>query len=139
AGTSGLGLRPKRDLGSRRADRESSGHILVVVMILCFSGLNGKIALAVADVCVALIQLYLDAAILSVPLLIFGIVTQRIRSFVVRCSQSYAHLDFVLVGICLTAGFRRDFLHGAAGGSVDSAGHNAAHVDWIDGDVGARQ
>src|SRR5208282_2734729 len=139
AGTIGLGLGPERDLGSRRAYRESSYNVLVVVMILRFSRLNGKIALAVADLRIALVQLYLDAAILSVPLLILGIVAERIRSLVVRCGQGYAQPDLILVCVCLTASFRRDFLHGSGIGDVDSARHNTAHVDWIDGDVRTRK
>src|SRR5580700_5254565 len=56
ASTRGPGLCAERDLSSRRVDCKSGSNILIVVMILRFSGLNRKITLAVADLNVTLVH-----------------------------------------------------------------------------------
>src|SRR5271163_1915399 len=133
-------------------------------MVLGRSGLNRKITFAVAELSVTLSYLHLDAAQLPVPLLVLGIVTNRVGSFVVGHGEHNAILDLVVVEVGFAASLGGHFFHGALDGylavlptqgpiahgggvAVDLASAirralhpagQAAETDRVDGDAGAR-
>ena len=117
-GVGGLRLRLERDLGGGSIDRESGGHVLLVVVVLHGTGLNRKVPLAVTELSVALGHLHLEVAQLSIPLLVLGIVTEGVGGFFVGRRESNAVLDFVLIEVGFAASLCSYFFHRAVSGQL---------------------
>src|ERR1700731_1137349 len=74
----GLGLRHERDLRSRRSHLQRCRNILLEIGFLVLRRIQRIEALAIPNLRVSLVDFYLQASKLPIPLLILGIIAKRV-------------------------------------------------------------